>query len=68
MESDTCRDLLLEAPARLPHDGRPEDVPAAEAERAPVAAPSGPGRSPSGRDADARAAAHDRILTTVLRN
>lgn len=68
MESDPCRDVLVEAPARLPHDGRPEAVPAAEAERAPVAAPSGPARAPRGRDADARAAAHERILTTVLRN
>lgn len=69
IENGACHDVLVEAPAGLPHDERLSATPSVEPAPTPVvAAPPGPVHAPHGRDGRARAAAHDRILTTVLRN
>ena len=69
VESEACRDVLVEAPARLPHDERLSAGPLADLAPSPrIAVPPEPGRAPKGREVVARATAHDLILTTVLRN
>jgi hypothetical protein len=70
VESDACRDVLVETPADRPHDERLSRPLVAVALPSPDVEPTPPATAPSaaGRGETARAAAHDLVLSTVLRN
>lgn len=69
LEGGACRDVVVEAPPGLPLGGKLLALPAATLRPSALCArsPRPRGSARSAQDGDARAAAHDLTLTTILR-